>query len=174
MGYGELRVWQDAWDAVEEIEPEDRRHPDVANLRLGIFVGLKKWESVAMLAKGMLEAGSTFPPTYLLGAYGVRRSRSLAEALAFLLRGEDYVRDHPVFHYNAASYLCQLGEVDGAKPNQVHMPLLRRVLVIVAQLVRGQPKLRLEAEGGGVFFGAVSSSLGMRGKAVPAAASYLR
>ena len=114
-GYIALGMHQEAWDELETLEPEARAHPDALALRLEIFVALKRYESAAILAEGMIANGDDTPGTWLHGAWAIRRHRTLEDARAFLLRGEAHLENVALFQYNLACYECQLGNMLGAK-----------------------------------------------------------
>jgi hypothetical protein len=97
-GFGELGMWQAAWDEMETLEPEERARPDVLGIRPGIFIALEKYESAAILAEGMIARGDDSPHTWFQGAIAIRRHRSIEEARAFLLRAEASLQGHPSFH----------------------------------------------------------------------------
>lgn len=117
-GYCELHMWQAAWDELESLHAEDRAHPDVLRLRLGIFVGLQRWESAAVLAESLAPAG--WKEAFVMESYAIRRSRSLAEALEFLNRGAELLQEDPLFWFNRACYVCQLGDLEAAKISLSH------------------------------------------------------
>ena len=114
-GYCELGMWQDAWDELESLPPEDRGTLPVAVMRVEILKSMKRWESAAILAESLVGKGAQVGGLYLSGAYAIRRARSLPEAKAFLLKGEDLLKDQAVWWYNLACYDCQLGDLDAAK-----------------------------------------------------------
>ncbi len=43
-GFCQLCLWQEAWNATEELQKCDKAHPEVAALRLRIVIKLAKWE----------------------------------------------------------------------------------------------------------------------------------
>jgi predicted Zn-dependent protease len=114
-GYAELGMWQDAWDELEEIAPDQRHGPSIMTVRVTILLAMKRWESAAMIAESLITRGSMDGQLYLDAAYAVRRSRSLPEAHALLLRGEPLLSKQAVFHFNLACYECQLGNLEEAK-----------------------------------------------------------
>lgn len=113
-GFCELGMWQEAWHELETLAPEDCAHLCVDLLRLQILVGLQKWYAAAILAESLVEMGSTAPEPFLLGAYAIRRCRSMAEGEAFLLRGAPHLQGKATWHYNLACYACQRGDLEGA------------------------------------------------------------
>ena len=115
QGFCEMGMWQDAWDELEKLGPEERAALEVLRLRLGILVGLKRWESAALLATRMIEQGCQDAVPYQLGALAVRRYRSLEEVRTFLLRSEAVLSGKATWHYTLACFECQLGDLAGAK-----------------------------------------------------------
>jgi len=95
--------------------PEDRAHPDVLDLRLGIFIAMKRYESAAILAESLISKGSRAPTVFLLGAQAVRESRSIPEAIELLAKGERLLEKNPLFHYTMACLLCQAGDIPATK-----------------------------------------------------------
>ena len=115
IGFCELDMWQDAWDELEKLEPGDRARPEVLRIRLGIFMALKRFESAAILATSLISSGFATPTTWLQGALAIRRHWTLSDAKAFLLRAEDSLAGHALYHYTLACFECQLGDLDAAK-----------------------------------------------------------
>jgi predicted Zn-dependent protease len=112
QGYCELRMWKEAWNELKALASEERERKEVLRLRLGILVGMERWDIAATLAEEMVDKGSREHSAFLMGAYAMRRSRSLAEALEFLVRGSILLAEDATFWYSRACYECQLG--DGA------------------------------------------------------------
>ena len=94
IGFCELGMWQDAWDELENLEPEDRARPEVLRIRLGIFMALQRFESAAIRATSLISSGFATPTTWLQGALAIRRHRTLADARDFLLRAEESLAGH--------------------------------------------------------------------------------
>lgn len=113
-GYSELGLFQDALAELATLPASERGRAEVACLQLGIFIGLRQWERAAALAESMLALGSTEGAAYQLGAYAIRRCRSLSAARAFLLLGEFTQQQNPIWHFNLACYECQLGHLEAA------------------------------------------------------------
>ena len=114
-GFLELGLPQDAWDELEEIEPEHRDALEVLKLRLNILIPMQRWESAAILGDSIIRKSPTDGDFFCLTAYAVRRCRSLVEARDTLLLGRELLQNAPVFHFNMACYECQLGNLDTAK-----------------------------------------------------------
>ncbi|MCW1926339.1 hypothetical protein OKA05_27550 [Luteolibacter arcticus] len=46
----DLELWEDAWQAITELPPEERTAPPFIRLRLRCAIGLERWETVKELA----------------------------------------------------------------------------------------------------------------------------
>lgn len=123
-GFCQLGMWQDAWDELEEIAPEHRAMLPVVLMRLEILIALRHFESAAVLAESLIAKGVREKQAYLLGAYAVRRCRSLEEAEQLLLGGEEVLKDDALWHYNLTCYASVAGRIDEAKER------LRRCFVL--------------------------------------------
>jgi predicted Zn-dependent protease len=115
IGFCELGMWQDAWDELDTLPPEQRARPDALRIRLEIFTALERWDLAAILAEGMIERGETSRTTWLQGGKAIRASRGPEAAKAFLLRGTEHLRRDGGFHYAMAQIDYQLGDMDATK-----------------------------------------------------------
>jgi tetratricopeptide (TPR) repeat protein len=115
QGYCELRMWKEAWNDLKALAPEERERKEILRLRLGILIGMERWDIAATLAEEMVDKGCRDHSAFLMGAYAMRRSRSLREALEFLVGGSPFMADDATFWYSRACYECQLGDRAAAK-----------------------------------------------------------
>jgi hypothetical protein len=84
VGYLELGMLQDAWDALEEIPAEQRHLPPVLQIRLEIYRRMEKYEGMATIAEHLTKffektprTGSVSPtPRDATWIYGLRRRHS--------------------------------------------------------------------------------------------------
>ena len=53
----DLELWEDAWQALEELPPEERSAPQVIRLRLECAIGLERWNMVKELAGHLAKGG---------------------------------------------------------------------------------------------------------------------
>jgi hypothetical protein len=53
QGLADLERWEDVWEALEELPPEDRTAPSAIRLRLDCALGLERWETAKDLANNL-------------------------------------------------------------------------------------------------------------------------
>lgn len=115
QGYAELEMWEDAWNELDLLAPDERALVPVAMMRLEILVAMKRYESAAILGESLIARGIREKQAYLLCAYSLRRCRSLKAAERVLLSGSDILNDEALWHYNLACYASVAGRIDEAK-----------------------------------------------------------
>ena len=114
-GYMELGMLDEAAKALEEITPEDKSRKEVSGIRLDLYMAAKKWHLAATMAKRLLETQPENAGVWVNLAYSLRRSESLQEAEAVLLRGQALHPNHALIAYNLACYASVGGRVEEAK-----------------------------------------------------------
>ena len=73
----------DAANALEEIEPEDKIRNEVLYARVDIYLAAKKWHMAAVVARH--QADPENPAAWINLAYAVRRTDSIEQAEVILL-----------------------------------------------------------------------------------------
>lgn len=114
-GYVELGMFLDANAELEEIDPEVRHVPEVLEVRVQIYRGLKRWELMRVVAKKLTEVDPTDSRWPLSWAYATRRAESLDAARRILVEAWKIHEKEPLFPFNIACYMCQLGQKEIAK-----------------------------------------------------------
>jgi hypothetical protein len=107
-------MWDDAWTELDSLCAADQKLTVTKLLRMEVHSGRKQHAETARIAEELIELGVTEGAVYLMGAYAIRRSRSLAEAEQFLASGEQSLSGQAIFHYNLACYACVAGHKDEA------------------------------------------------------------
>ena len=79
-GYRELGMFDDAANALEEIEPEDKTRNEILYARVDIYLAAKKWHMAAAVAKHLVKADPGNPVTWINLAYAVRRAENIQAA----------------------------------------------------------------------------------------------
>ena len=114
-GFLQLGMPEEAWDELEEIDPELAHLAEVLLLRILILNALKRWEAATIIGESAIEKYPQLGELYLATAYAERRFRNIKDALVILLTGEAILEKNPLFHYNVACYECQLGNLGAAR-----------------------------------------------------------
>lgn len=90
--------------------------PEVLAVRLEIYLGLKKWELMQVVAQRLAESDPENVQWIISYAYATRRVESFEAAKKILLAAAAKFPDEAVIHCNLACYECELGRLDLAKP----------------------------------------------------------
>jgi predicted Zn-dependent protease len=79
-------MFDDAANALEEIEPEDKTRNEVLYARVDIYLAAKKWHTAAGVARHLVKADPENPAAWINLAYAVRRAENIQESEAILLK----------------------------------------------------------------------------------------
>ena len=115
VGYLELGMPQDAWDALEEIPAEERHLPPVLQIRLEIYRCMEKYEGMATMAEYLTKQFPEEAQYWISLAYAQRRYLDLQTAEKTLLEAHKRFPEEATIPFNLACYACQLGRLDEAR-----------------------------------------------------------
>ena len=115
VGYLELGMLQDAWDALEEIPAEERHLPAVLQVRLEIYCRMEKYEGMATIAEHLTKVIPEDSQNWISLAYAQRRYLDLQTAEKTLLEAQERFPEEATIPFNLACYACQLGGLDEAR-----------------------------------------------------------
>jgi tetratricopeptide (TPR) repeat protein len=138
-GYLELGMLAEAEKSLEEISAEDQSQSEVLGVRLNVYMAAKKWQLAASIARRLLETERENVAVWVNLAYSVRRSESVEEAEAILLRARGVHPKDALIIYNLACYASAAGRTEEAKER------LREALELdkgLHALAREDPDLR--------------------------------
>jgi uncharacterized protein HemY len=108
-------MYEDAWEELEKLEPEERAHPEVLTERVQILMEMERWDSALAIIGGMLNAGASDPDLLLAGAKAARKAGEFAKAKALYLRCIEPLGETAMVHYWLAACEAQLGELKAAQ-----------------------------------------------------------
>lgn len=114
-GYIELGMFETANAELEEIDSLCRHLPEVLVARVRIYHGLKKWELMEVVTKKLAEWNPDEPGYFIYWAYAMRRSESIHQAHAILMRAAGLHPMDGMIQFNLACYESQFGNIDRAK-----------------------------------------------------------
>jgi tetratricopeptide (TPR) repeat protein len=104
IGYRELGMFEDAAQALEEIEPEDKTRNEVLYARVDIYLAAKKWDMAAAVARHLVKVDPGNPGAWINLAYSVRRTESIEQAEAILLKARALHPKSALIAFNLACY----------------------------------------------------------------------
>jgi len=114
-GYRELGMFQDAAQALEEIEPEDKARNEVLYTRVDLYLAAKKWDMAAAVAGHLVKADPGNPAAWISFAYAVRRAENIEAAEAILLKACAWHPQSALIAFNLACYASVTGHIEEAK-----------------------------------------------------------
>ncbi|HEY5741296.1 MAG TPA: hypothetical protein VIS99_02040 [Terrimicrobiaceae bacterium] len=103
-GYRELGMFDDAANALEEIEPEDKRRKEVLGARVDLYMEAKKWDMAAAVASHLVKIEPEEAGWWISLAYSLRRAESIEKAETILLRARELHHDNALIEFNLACY----------------------------------------------------------------------
>ena len=108
-------MFDDAANALEEIEPEDKTRNEVLYARVDIYLGDRKWHMAAAVASYLVKADPKNPAAWINLAYAVRRAESIEHAEAILLKARALHPENALIAFNLACYASAVGHMEKAK-----------------------------------------------------------
>ena len=115
VGYLELGMLQDSWDALENIPAEERHLPPVLQVRLEIYRRMGKYEGMATMAEHLTKVFPEDSQNWISLAYAQRRYLDLKTAEKTLLEAQKRFPEEATIPFNLACYACQMGRLDEAR-----------------------------------------------------------
>jgi tetratricopeptide (TPR) repeat protein len=115
QGWLELGNHVEADAELDNIAASSRAHPDVPNVRWGIYAAAKKWEATLDIAAALIQLDPDDPLGWVHRSYALHELKRTVEARDKLLRVVDKFPMSATMRYNLACYECQLGKLDRAR-----------------------------------------------------------
>ena len=135
-GYLELGMFDDAALALEEIEPEDKTRTEVLGARIALYITAKKWDMAAAGASHLVKIEPQNEAWWINLAYSLRRSESIEQAEAILLRARVIHPKVAIIAFNLACYASVSGRMEDAKErlrNAIELDKDVRILAPIPQ-----------------------------------------
>jgi tetratricopeptide (TPR) repeat protein len=108
-GWLELGNWQEAAADMDRISEPFREHPDVLEVRCGIYSKSGDWEGAFRSARTILDAVPRRSFGWIHTAFALHELKRTNEAMEALLPAVEQFPSEWVIRYNLACYACQLG-----------------------------------------------------------------
>ena len=102
---------------LQKISSENQRHPDVLEVRWGIYAEEREWDAAIEVARRLMQRAPDRASGWLNHAYAVRRAPGggLEKAWEALRPAAGKFPKEPTVAFNLACYACQLGQLDEAR-----------------------------------------------------------
>jgi Flp pilus assembly protein TadD len=110
----------DAAMVLEEIAPEDKTRNEVLGARINLYMATKKWNMAAAVASHLVKVEPENEVWWISLAYAVRRTESVENAEAILLRAQAIHPKVAMIAFNLACYASVTGRVEEAKERLRH------------------------------------------------------
>ena len=114
-GWLELGNYQEAFNELEEIEPEWRIHPDVLEARWLLYEMAEKWEFCIEISNTLVKMKPDDLSCWIRRSYVLHKLERTQEAYDGLKPALDTFKGEWLLQYNLACYTCLLGNVDEAR-----------------------------------------------------------
>ena len=96
------------------IRPENRRHPEVLQVRWRIYAAAHKWRACLSAAQALVIAAPESPFGWVHRSFALHEMHRTREAFELLLPAAQQFSKDFIIPYNLACYACQLGRLDEA------------------------------------------------------------
>lgn len=108
-------MFEDAADALEEIEPADKSRKELLGTRIDLYMGAKKWDTATTMASHLVKIEPENASWWIHLAYATRRAESIEEAETIILRARELHHVDAMIEFNLACYVSVAGRLEEAK-----------------------------------------------------------
>jgi len=110
-GFLDLGMLEQAWEQLEEIEPQQRAESDVLAMRLRILERMGRHDMGREIARGAVRVYPDDLALRLLGSHHIRAAEGAPAAVEFLLDSVDRFRGEATYWFELACLHCQAGDL---------------------------------------------------------------
>lgn len=154
-GFIELDMLDDAWMELDRVEEAQKLRLEVVHLRVEVLMHKGRWKEAMEIASCITDVCPLFANAWLSVAYCLHSMGRSAAAVDYLMKGPDYLKNHPVFHFSMGCYQDTLGDREAAHRSMVEAYKRDKTLSKVSDLT---PSL--------ILFNTVERTVAGRGPAV--------
>jgi Tfp pilus assembly protein PilF len=115
LGYLQLGILEEANDEIEKLPPEERTSSGVLRLRAAICSETKSWHLLREVATFLVDSLPGDPQHWIWLAHATRRTTSIPDAEAILLRAMELHPKGGMIHFNLACHAAHAGRIEEAK-----------------------------------------------------------
>lgn len=113
-GYVDLKMFDEAWAAIESLPPTDRGSPEAQELRITILLDRGDYDDALQLSETLCDLFPDRHSGFIHGAYCLHARGKTGEAIAFLQSGPVSLQEEPIYFFNLACYELALGKAEVA------------------------------------------------------------
>ena len=113
-------MFDEAAQVLEEIEPEEKTRNEVLGARVNLYMAAKKWDMAAAVASHLVKVDPETAGWWISLAYALRRTESVENAEAILLRAQAIHPEVAMIAFNLACYASVGGRIEEAKERLQH------------------------------------------------------
>lgn len=113
-GYLDLRMFDEAWRALDALPADKRDSPEAREMRIVIRLDQGLLEEALGLCALLCSLHPENHAGFIQGAYCLHALGQTDDAIEHLQSGPETLRDEPVYYYNLACYELALGKSQAA------------------------------------------------------------
>jgi tetratricopeptide (TPR) repeat protein len=111
----ELGNHEEANEELELIDAPLRAHPDVLEVRWGIYAKVKNWEACLHIGTALIKLAPERTTGWIGRSFALHETKRTQEAYDELKPALDVFKNEQLVWYNMACYACVLGNKDEAR-----------------------------------------------------------
>ena len=115
QGWLELGNHEEAFEELEKIDAPLRGHPDVLDIRWGIYAAAEKWEYAVEIGDALVRTAPERTTGWIHRSYALHCLKRTQEAYDQLKPALEQFSEVELPWYNLACYACVLGNKEEAK-----------------------------------------------------------
>jgi tetratricopeptide (TPR) repeat protein len=120
QGFLELGMFLDADAELDRIDPYSRHPPEVLKVRVQVYLSLKKWDLVQVVAKKLADYDPSESKWIAIWTEALRKTGAVEPAKAILLDAVERLPNSGRLQYELACCECLQGETEVAKARLKH------------------------------------------------------
>lgn len=113
-GYIDLKMLDEAWNAIEQLPPDERSSPEAQELRIIVMLDRGRLHDAWELSAALSDLHPENHAGFIQGAWSLHARGETERAIEHLNSGPASLREEPIYFYNLACYELALGKKQAA------------------------------------------------------------
>lgn len=113
-GYIDLKMLDEAWNAIEQLPPDERSSPEAQELRIIVMLDRGRLHDAWELSAALSDLHPENHAGFIQGAWCLHARGETERAIEHLNSGPSSLREEPIYFYNLACYELALGKKQAA------------------------------------------------------------